>query len=605
MRRASERERDDPCAGRDGTRVDEIVERAAALRIPVAADRHRRDGHAASITSSRAASFVRHPGRGLRAAAAAVSAVAASTAAPARRRRRALGAHDARGVAVDGADGRPIRAPGDGRRRPARRSPRHRLHRVLGRSVRRRTTWPAMGADVIKVESIQRPDGMRFQSVRPPTQRPTGGSGARCSTTVNLGKRGITLDLGRPAGVELVTRLLAGCRRRGRELLAARDGQPRPRATTSSRAQSAARSWCACRPSVSTVRGATASASRRPWSRSPAWRGSPASPTDRRSCRAARAIRSPACTRWSRCSSRSSTARAPAGASSSRRRWSRRRSTPPPRWCSRHGAYGARLMRDGNRGPVGGAAEPLRVPRRRSLARARRRPTTRSGARCVDVMGRPAWAPRPALATAAGRRARHDAIDAAIAAWCAERDADALVEALLARGIAGRAGRRRRPASATIPQLRARGFFETVVHPVTGAHEHPALPHALRPADRARWFARPAPTLGQHTEEVLRELLGLDDAAIARAPRRRHHRRAPARGVRGEPPHAHPDGGERALGLEGEATHPAVEAKAAAVLVGQWCLERRHAVHARARRCGGKRSRARVRTRTRSGALVG
>jgi crotonobetainyl-CoA:carnitine CoA-transferase CaiB-like acyl-CoA transferase len=65
------------------------------------------------------------------------------------------------------------------------------------------------------------------------------------------------------------------------------------------------------------------------------------------------------------------------------------------------------------------------------------------------------------------------------------------------------------------PHLRARGFFETVVHPVTGALVHPSLPMRL-PADRARWFARPAPTLGQHTEEVLRDLLGLDAAAMAR-----------------------------------------------------------------------------------------
>ncbi|HJW69758.1 MAG TPA: hypothetical protein VJ829_10410, partial [Candidatus Binatia bacterium] len=46
-------------------------------------------------------------------------------------------------------------------------------------------------------------------------------------------------------------------------------------------------------------------------------------------------------------------------------------------------------------------------------------------------------------------------------------------------------------------------------------HAHPALPMRLL-ADRTRWFARPAPTLGQHTEEVLRDLLGLDAAALAR-----------------------------------------------------------------------------------------
>jgi crotonobetainyl-CoA:carnitine CoA-transferase CaiB-like acyl-CoA transferase len=65
------------------------------------------------------------------------------------------------------------------------------------------------------------------------------------------------------------------------------------------------------------------------------------------------------------------------------------------------------------------------------------------------------------------------------------------------------------------PQLVARGFFETVSHPVIGSHEHPALPVRLG-GEARRWYVRPAPTLGQHTEEILRDLLGLDEEAIAR-----------------------------------------------------------------------------------------
>ena len=50
-------------------------------------------------------------------------------------------------------------------------------------------------------------------------------------------------------------------------------------------------------------------------------------------------------------------------------------------------------------------------------------------------------------------------------------------------------------------------------HPVTGTHELPGLP--MRFSDVERCYRSPAPTLGQHTEEVLRELLGLGDDAIA------------------------------------------------------------------------------------------
>jgi hypothetical protein len=61
-------------------------------------------------------------------------------------------------------------------------------------------TWylAATGADVIKIESIQRPDGMRFQSVRPPTDDALWEWGALFHI-VNVGKRGITLDLTAPA----------------------------------------------------------------------------------------------------------------------------------------------------------------------------------------------------------------------------------------------------------------------------------------------------------------------------------------------------------------------------------------------------------------------
>jgi crotonobetainyl-CoA:carnitine CoA-transferase CaiB-like acyl-CoA transferase len=94
------------------------------------------------------------------------------------------------------------------------------------------------------------------------------------------------------------------------------------------------------------------------------------------------------------------------------------------------------------------------------------------------------------------------------------RDADALAEQLVACGV---------PAAPVVPasrlprnsQLIARGFFKTVSHPVVGSHEHPALPIRLAGGPRC-WYARPAPTLGQHTEEILRDLLGLKEKAIGR-----------------------------------------------------------------------------------------
>jgi crotonobetainyl-CoA:carnitine CoA-transferase CaiB-like acyl-CoA transferase len=49
---------------------------------------------------------------------------------------------------------------------------------------------------------------------------------------------------------------------------------------------------------------------------------------------------------------------------------------------------------------------------------------------------------------------------------------------------------------------------------VVDTHAHPTLPLRLA-GQSSRWYERPAPTLGEHSAEVLREWLGLDDSEIA------------------------------------------------------------------------------------------
>jgi crotonobetainyl-CoA:carnitine CoA-transferase CaiB-like acyl-CoA transferase len=180
-----------------------------------------------------------------------------------------------------------------------------------------------------------------------------------------------------------------------------------------------------------------------------------------------------------------------------------------------HQAYGRLLGRDGNRGRAG-APQNVYACRgtERWLALAVTSDAEWTG--LLDLLGRPAWATAPALATRAGRHAAADAIDAGLARWCGDAERDVLVARLLAAGIP--AAPVLHPADlAANPQVRARGFLEPVTHPVAGTHDVPGLP--LRVSGIARWYRRPAPTLGEHTAAVLRERLGLGDdelAALAR-----------------------------------------------------------------------------------------
>lgn len=65
-----------------------------------------------------------------------------------------------------------------------------------------------LGADVIKIESVQRPDGFRFYNTSDPADPRFYELGSYFNAS-NTNKRGITLDLGSPQGKELFTRLVA------------------------------------------------------------------------------------------------------------------------------------------------------------------------------------------------------------------------------------------------------------------------------------------------------------------------------------------------------------------------------------------------------------
>lgn len=122
---------------------------------------------------------------------------------------------------------------------------------------------------------------------------------------------------------------------------------------------------------------------------------------------------------------------------------------------------------------------------------------------------------RANLVKATGRpelsRASHDEFDTAVAEWTQSRTADEIVVALSAHQL---------PVEHVltadrmydIAQLDARGFYQEVEHPITGVHRYPGWPFTMTPGPHRHHRFAP-PTLGQHNEEVLRGL-GLTDDEI-------------------------------------------------------------------------------------------
>ena len=131
-----------------------------------------------------------------------------------------------------------------------------------------------------------------------------------------------------------------------------------------------------------------------------------------------------------------------------------------------------------------------------------------------EVLGRDDWAADGRFSGALSRWRHRDELDGMIGEVTASRDAHRLMQALQAAGV---------PAGAVLdskdllfdPHLQERRFYEVVSHhPSTGM---PPLPYAGRPWKLSETPAVPpvaAPMMGEHNGFVLRELLGLAESEL-------------------------------------------------------------------------------------------
>jgi crotonobetainyl-CoA:carnitine CoA-transferase CaiB-like acyl-CoA transferase len=336
------------------------------------------------------------------------------------------------------------------------------------------TAWlTAMGADVIKVEAAQRPDGIRFSAALRPDEDPLFYEKSVLFHASNLGKRGITLDLGHPGGLDIAKRLVA------RADVIVENFTPRVLEQFGLDYDVAQE----IRSDIVMVRmpafGLTG-----PWRNRPGF---------------------------------AQTMEQLTGMA-----WATGYEGGPP------------IIPGGLVDPMVGAHAALAT-----VAALEHRARTGEG-QLVEV-------PLVEVATAvtadqviryaidgtvAGRRGSGGvyatvgdddwvAVDRADdplapadrAAWCATRTAPAAAAELRAQGIAAQA-MVRGYETLDDPQLRARGFFEAVDNPLVGHQEYPSWPMRMS-GGPARYWTGPAPTLGEHNDEVLREL-GVTDEELAR-----------------------------------------------------------------------------------------
>jgi crotonobetainyl-CoA:carnitine CoA-transferase CaiB-like acyl-CoA transferase len=194
-----------------------------------------------------------------------------------------------------------------------------------------------------------------------------------------------------------------------------------------------------------------------------------------------------------------------------------------------YSAYGALLQRGGNRGPAAAPQNLYLSAEKDEFGRADSWvaiavATDAQWTSLRGALGGPEWAMDPLLETASGRRDAHDRIDEHLAEWCLRHSADEIVTRLWDAAVP--VAKVMQPhRQADLPQLVARGFFEPVEHPVNGSIRHSTLPIRFS-AGPALLNRRHAPLLGEHNDELLAELgvapeeiaALMADGTIGRAP---------------------------------------------------------------------------------------
>ncbi|MBW0019598.1 MAG: CoA transferase [Mycobacterium sp.] len=169
------------------------------------------------------------------------------------------------------------------------------------------------------------------------------------------------------------------------------------------------------------------------------------------------------------------------------------------------------LQRDGNRGP---GASPQGVYRCRGEdAWVAIAVFDRVWSRFAEIIGATGLSADAALIDHAERRRRADQIDKFISDWTAQRSPVEVVKTLRSQGIAASEVL----AQSTLlddEQLAARGFWERVQHPVVGTFKCLGLPFTVDDQPR-QWIRTPPPLYGQHNAEILTGLLGLADSELA------------------------------------------------------------------------------------------
>ncbi|HVN88789.1 MAG TPA: CoA transferase [Candidatus Binataceae bacterium] len=134
--------------------------------------------------------------------------------------------------------------------------------------------------------------------------------------------------------------------------------------------------------------------------------------------------------------------------------------------------------------------------------------------RLARAMGRPELATDPKFATLSARKANEDELETLIGEWTSSQRAHNVAELLQKAGVAASVVADNKYLADEDPHLRERQYWVYKEHPEVGTRQHAGVPWKMSRTPTEVRAA--APVIGQHTDEVLTQLLGYSSDQVAR-----------------------------------------------------------------------------------------
>ena len=124
-----------------------------------------------------------------------------------------------------------------------------------------------------------------------------------------------------------------------------------------------------------------------------------------------------------------------------------------------------------------------------------------------EVIGNPPWTGDPKFATLPGRKENEDELDALVQGWTEQRSVEEVMTLMQRAGVPAGLVQDGEDILVHDPHLRARGYYVYLDHPEAGhtAYDGIAFKLSATPGE----LRLPAPCLGEHTEFVCQEILHL------------------------------------------------------------------------------------------------